>query len=42
MWLEKNYNCDVTKDVVGRGAISTVHSVMCSNTSVDGDEITQV
>ena len=42
MWLEKNYNCDVTKDVVGRGAISTEHSVMCSNTSVDGDEITQV
>ena len=42
MWLEKNYNCDVTKEVVGRGAISTEHSVMCSNTSVDGDEITQV
>ena len=42
MWLEKNYNCDVTKEVVGRGAISTEHSVMCSNFSVDGDEITQV
>lgn len=42
MWLEKNYNCDVTKDIVGRGAISTEHSVMCSNASVDGDEITQV
>lgn len=42
MWLEKNYNCDITKDVVGRGAISTEHSVMCSNFSVDGDEITQV
>lgn len=42
MWLEKNYNCDVTKDIVGRGAISTEHSVMCSNFSVDGDEITQV
>ena len=42
MWLEKNYNCDVTKDVVGRGAISTEHSVMCSNFSVDGDEITQI
>ena len=42
MWLEKNYNCDVTKDVVGRGAISTEHSVMCSNASVDGDEITQI
>ena len=42
MWLDKNYNCDVTKDGVGRGASSTEHSVMCSNTSVDGDEITQV
>ena len=42
MWLEKNYNCDVTKGVVGRGAISTEHSVMCSNFSVDGDEITQI
>ena len=42
MWLEKNYNCDITKEVVGRGAISTEHSVMCSNFSVDGDEITQV
>ena len=42
MWMEKNYNCDVTKETVGRGAISTEHSVMCSNASVDGDEITQV
>ena len=42
MWMEKNYNCDVTKEVVGRGAISTEHSVMCSNFSVDGDEITQI
>ena len=42
MWAEKNYNCDVTKETVGRGAISTEHSVMCSNASVDGDEITQV
>lgn len=42
MWLEKNYNCDITKDIVGRGAISTEHSVMCSNFSVDGDEITQI
>ena len=42
MWLEKNYNCDVTKETVGRGAISTEHSVMCSNAAVDGDEITQV
>lgn len=42
MWMEKNYNCDITKDIVGRGAISTEHSVMCSNFSVDGDEITQI
>ena len=42
MWAEKNYNCDVTKEVVGRGAISTEHSVMCSNFSIDGDEITQI
>ena len=42
MWMEKNYNCDVTKETVGRGAISTEHSVMCSNASVDGNEITQI
>ena len=42
MWMEKNYNCDITKEIVGRGAISTEHSVMCSNFSVDGDEITQI
>lgn len=42
MWLEKNYNCNVEKQTVGRGAISTEHSVMCSNFSVDGDEITQI
>ena len=29
MWMEKNYNCDVTKEIVGRGAISTEHSAMC-------------
>ncbi len=42
LWLEDNYNCDCTKDEVGFGAISTEHSVMCSNFSVDGDEITHV
>lgn len=42
MWLEKNYNCDIEKETVGRGAISTEHSVMCSNFAIDGDEITQV
>ena len=42
MWLEDNYNCDVTKDSVAFGAISTEHSVMCSNFSIDGDEITHI
>ena len=42
MWLEDNYNCDVTKEEVGYGAISTEHSVMCSNFSVDGDEVTHI
>lgn len=42
MWLEDNYNCDVTKDSVAYGAISTEHSVMCSNYAVDGDEITHI
>ena len=37
-WLEKNYNCDCTKDQVAYGAISTEHSVMCSNYAVDGNE----
>lgn len=39
IWLEDNYNCDSTKETVGRGAISTEHSVMCSNYALDnGDE----
>lgn len=42
MWLEKNYNCDCTKEPVAYGAISTEHSVMCSNYAVDGNEITQI
>ena len=42
LWLEDNYNCDVTKDVVAYGAISTEHSVMCSNYAIDGDEITHI
>lgn len=42
LWLEDNYNCDCTKEEVAYGAISTEHSVMCSNFAVDGDEITQV
>ena len=42
MWLEDNYNCRCDEEEVGFGAISTEHSVMCSNFSVDGDEITHV
>lgn len=42
MWLEDNYNCNISEDEVGYGAISTEHSVMCSNYAVDGDEITHI
>ncbi len=41
-WLEHYYNCDCSKDPVAFGAISTEHSVMCSNFAVDGDEITMI
>lgn len=41
-WLERYYNCDCTKEPVIYGAISTEHSVMCSNFAIDGDEITLV
>ena len=37
-WLEYYYDCDCTKEPVGFGAISTEHSVMCSNYFVDGNE----
>lgn len=39
-YLERYYNCDCTKELVGTNAISTEHSVMASNFSVDGDEVT--
>lgn len=42
MWMEDHYNCDITKEEVGYGAISTEHSVMCSNYAVDGNEETQI
>ena len=42
MWLEDNYNCRCDTDEVGFGAISTEHSVMCSNFSIDRDEITHI
>lgn len=39
-YLEEYYNCDCEKEPVGYGAISTEHSVMCSNYAIDGDEVT--
>lgn len=42
LWLEHNYACRVEYDQVAYGALSTEHSVMCSNAAVDGDEITHV
>lgn len=41
-YLEKNYNCDCTKESVAFGSPSTEHSVMCSNFAVDGDEETLI
>lgn len=41
-YLEKNYNCNCEEEVVALGSVSTEHSVMCSNTAVDGDEITML
>ncbi len=41
-YLERYYNCDCTKEPVAYGAISTEHSVMCSNTAVDGDEVSML
>ncbi len=42
IWLEQHYECDCAKDEVAYGAISTEHSVMCSNYAVDGDEVTHI
>lgn len=42
LWLEHNYACRVESDQVAYGALSTEHSVMCSNFAVDGDEVTQI
>ena len=41
-FLEKYYNCDCTKEPVAYGAISTEHSVMCSNYVLDGSEETMI
>ena len=42
MAMEDYYDCNVEEDEVGYGAISTEHSVMCSNFAVDGDEETHL
>lgn len=42
LWLEGNYACQVETDPVAYGALSTEHSVMCSNYAVDGDEVTHL
>lgn len=40
MWLSQMYPS--TLEECGHGAISTEHSVMCSNFAVDGDEVTHI
>lgn len=42
LWLEEHYDCRADKEPVAFGALSTEHSVMCSNFAVDGDEITHI
>lgn len=41
-YLERNYNCDCTKEPVAFGNPSTEHSVACSNYAIDGDEETLI
>lgn len=41
-YLERNYNCDCTKEPVAFGSPSTEHAVMCSNYAIDGDEETLI
>ena len=41
-FLERYYNCDCSKELVGTNAISTEHSVMAAAFAVDGDERTGV
>ncbi|QIK70100.1 nicotinate phosphoribosyltransferase [Erysipelothrix sp. HDW6C] len=41
-FLEEYYNCNIESGDVAVGGISTEHSVMCSNFSIDGDEITML
>ena len=39
-YIDKYYDADVTNNQIGRGAVSTEHSVMASNYAIDGDEVT--
>ncbi len=39
-FIDSVYNAECKKDGIGKGAVSTEHSVMGANFAVDGDEIT--
>lgn len=41
-YIDKYYNADCSDNGIGIGAVSTEHSVMGANYSIDGDEITFV
>ena len=41
-YIDHYYNADCAKNGIGRGAVSTEHSVMGANFAIDGDEITFV
>lgn len=41
-YVDKYYNADCKNNKIGLGAVSTEHSVMGANFSIDGDEITFV
>lgn len=42
LWLEHNYKDRADEKPVAYGALSTEHSVMCSNAAIDGDEETLI
>lgn len=42
LWLENNYHCLAEENQVAYGALSTEHSVMCSNYAIDGDEVSHI
>lgn len=41
-YIDKYYNAECAKNGIGRGGVSTEHSVMGANYALDGDEITFV